>query len=269
MAGRMGGFLWLGVAVALLVPTGGAGQGPQSDWLTETGIGAANVLVGGLTTAVTAWIRGEDVGNAFVQGSVGGAGVFVGKRVARERFDGAGLLGRQVAAVGSSVAANGGMGRGWLEEVWLPVGPLWVQASPGSAHDLRLDLSNVAALAWAGTRPELEFDWGQSLSTGAAIFVARKHRILHGSDRVNGFALPGGAVLGVGSRDPDEVRAHEMVHVIQQDYLRQNVSRPVEAWGWRLVLDRPVPIDLGVAGLLTWLPFVNDLIEAEAYRLTQ
>lgn len=264
--------LCLALVLALLTASPGEAQRlapPHSEWITHTGIAAANVLVGGLVTAATAWIRGEDLGDAFVKGSVGGGGVFFGKCVASERFGGAGLLGRQMAAVGSSVAANGGMGRGWLEEVWLPAGPFWIQASPASAHDLRLDLSNVVALAWAGTRRELEFDWRQSVSTGAAIFVAPEHRIVKGGDRMNGFSIPGGAVLGVGSREPDDVRAHEMTHVIQQDYLRQNVSLPVEAWAWRLALDRTVPIDVGVAGLLTALPFVNALIEAEAYGLTQ
>lgn len=241
---------------------------PQADWIVDVGVAGANALSGALTAAVTAAIRGDAVPEAFVKGAVGGAAVFAGKRIAVEQFGGAGLLGRQVGSVGASIVANGGGGRGWVEEVWLPLGPLWLQASPSSDFGARLDLLNVGVTAWAVERPELEVDWRRSLDSGALVFTSPGHRITNSDGRVDGLAVAGTIALGaMAPVDVDVVERHERVHVIQYDYLLHTVSRPFERWGWDRLLGRPMPFDLGLIPLAGSPRFIRDLKEAEAEAL--
>lgn len=257
----------------LLLPTPGAAQlrrhaepagwNDRPTWVEDVAVGAANGLLGGVTAALSAWLRDQPIGDAFLQGSVGGGVVFVGKRVAAEEFGCAGLLGRELAALGSSMTANAGRGRGWLEEVWLPVGPLWVQVAPAAGLRARVNMLDVGLLAWATARPELRFDWTASLSNGTPIFHSPGHHILFGDRAVRGFAS--GGVVALGARgDDDRTRAHEMAHVIQHDFVVHSWSRPIETRGWSFLTDRVVPLDLGVALLLGFVPPLRSLVEREA-----
>lgn len=254
-----------GLAFALmLVPVTGAAQdGGQPEWVEDFGIAAANVLIGGATAAITAWLGGRDVSDALAGGALGGGVVFLGKRVAAEDFGGAGLAGRQIGAVGANIVSNTGHGRAWLEEIWLPIGPVWVQTRRGPGWRARIDLPEVAVVAWALSRSELQFDAGASLQNGALFFRAPDHRMIGNGEAIAGFAATGVVVVGHSNLDEGEIRAHEMTHVVQQDFVLHSWSRPLEAAGWRFVTDRPVPIDLGVARLLMVRP-LQTLTEGEA-----
>lgn len=86
-----------------------------------------NALLGGATAAGMRLIRGESASeswSAFWTGTLGGGVTYAGKRVAVERFGGAGFLGRELATVGGSMVRNASAGRGVLEELVLPVGPV-------------------------------------------------------------------------------------------------------------------------------------------------
>lgn len=259
--------LGMALTAALLLPSGSAAQVHEHravEWGMDGALAAANIVISGLSASLTAVLRGEDVSRAFRRGAAGGALIFGGKRIAVERFDGAGLLGRQVGSVGSSVVANAGAGRDWFEEVWLPAGPLWIQVSSGERRRVRLNLRDVGTLAWAIHRSELEMDWTRSLSNGAMTFVSPRHRIVSGSREAAGVTIGGVVLLGVTHLDPDVVHSHENVHVIQHDFLLQIVGRPIEAWGWSHVTDRDVPLDVAVLPSLIYSTVVRNVAEAEA-----
>jgi hypothetical protein len=254
----------------LLTPPAPAGaqdhQHTQPAWVEDVGVAAANAVFGAATAGVTAWLRGDDVGRAVVRGAAGGGIVYAGKRLVVEEFDGAGLLGRQVASLGSSVVTNAGAGRDWLEEVWLPVGPLWVQASPASPRRLRVNAWALASVGWALSRSELELDWRQTLSDGAFVFRSPHHRIRNEDGFVDGVTI--GGLLLLAPTDFDHlIRAHEAVHVVQQDFWVLAWSRPIESWGWSRLLGRDIPLDFGLIPLLLWPKFLADLAEAEAQVL--
>jgi hypothetical protein len=255
------------LGIAVLLPHAGAAQDhahEQPTWVRDVGVAGANVVVGGLTAAVTAAIRGHDVSEAFLKGAAGGGAVFVGKRVAVERFGGAGLLGREIASVGTSVVVNAGEGRGWFDEVWLPLGPAWMQVRPRARVRARVNLRDVGTLIWAATRSELHFDLGRSISNGATVFVARGHRILQESEPVNGFASGGVVVVGATNPELEVTQRHENVHVLQYDYLLQTVSRPLERWGRGWITDRDVPVDFDLLYFLAYPALLGDLREREA-----
>lgn len=247
---------------------GSAQHAPLPDnWTAPVALAAMNVLAGGVTAATTAWLRGEAVGKGFLKGCAGGAVVFAGKRLAAERFDGAGLLGRQIGGIGGSMVANGGAGRGWLDEAWASLGPLWLQVSPASPIRLRVDAASVVLIGWAATRDELELDLAGSLADGVALFRAPRHGLV-GDDgrRANGMALPGLVILGV-SDDPDAVRAHERVHIVQYDFVLLGLGRPIETWAWSRIFGGNLPLDLGLGALPMRLPGLNDMAEGEAEML--
>jgi hypothetical protein len=237
-------------------------------WTNEFALAGANALAGGVTAAVTAWIRRQDSAPAFLKGSVGGAIGYTGKRVAVQRFDGAGLLGRQVGAVGHSIVANGGAGRDWFSEVWLAAGPIWFQVSPASERRARFNVNDVVTAFWAISRAELEFDPGSSASTGAVVFRAADHQFSapHGGAAV-GKAI--GSVVLVGSTNrPADVISHEVVHVIQHDLVLHAWSEPIEGWAWRRFTGMRPPINAGLAFLVVnWRNRFYDLLEAEARAL--
>lgn len=262
----------LAVLLIAASPAGATAQLTDHDvtepWVEDVGLAMANAFTGGVTAAVSAWLRDEDIGRAFVGGMIGGAGVFTGKRLVVEDVDGAGLVGRYVGALGSNVVRNAGRGTGWLDEIWLPVGPLWIQSSPESARDVRLNVWHTAALAWALTREELELDWGSSASSGTFVFDAPRHWLRRDGDPIGGFVVGSVVVLGPGD-EPDVLlsRGHELVHVVQHDFAYLAWERPVESWGWSRVLRRNPPVDLGLLRPLLLQPFVGPLHQGEAEAL--
>jgi len=245
---------------------------------------AVNSLLGGVTAGVEARVRGTPFGRAFAAGAAGGAVTYAGKRIAVERFGGAGLLGREVAAVGSSVSRNAAEGRAPLERVMLPLGPIRFYVSPlgGAPAQARLDAAAVVAAAYFATRPGARFDAGESLSAGALVF----HR--PGSAEDVGFdgAQAAGVVLlrdlaldgpnGPGHAvDPARVAAHERVHVLQYDQSFLLWAAPAERWAMdRAPWSRRVHrwLDLGanaalLSGVGAALPYESRPWEREAHFL--
>lgn len=265
----------LALALAMLALCGSAPAAAQSDeqgvepWVEDVAIGMANAFTGGVTAAVSAWLREEDLAHAFVGGMLGGTLTFAGKRLVVEDFDGAHLLARQIGALGSNMVANAGAGAPWLGEVWLPVGPLWVQAvgqAPG-ADRVRVDAWRAGTLVWAATRSELRVDWGSTASSGAFVFDVPEHELRVGGDRTLGLTRGGVVLLGPALvADRERTLRHELVHVLHLDFAHRAWGRPLESWGWSRLFDGEPPLDIGVARLLLH-PIVYSLQEGEATTL--
>lgn len=235
-------------------------------WTEDVAVLGVNALVGGVVAGVGALLRGGDAGDAFLDGALGGAVVFAGKRVAIQGFDGAGLLGRMTGGVGSSMVAGAAESRPLLSEVWLPVGPLWLRARGSGGVPVRVSLRELGTLVWAGTRDELAFDVSESLSNGTPVFRAERHHLEHGS-RVGGIALGGVVLVGRSDIPPERVRRHEMIHVLQHDFGQRALAHPAEAWLGRRLLGRELPVVVGAVDLLLlgFYSVVGDAVEAEAY----
>lgn len=234
----------------------------------------ANVLIGGLTGGVAQRWNGGSFWRGFAQGAAGGGLVFGGKQIAAERFTGAGLLGRQVAAVGSSVVSNAAADRPALSRLVLPVGPVRVYAEPGArrAH-AKLDLAGAIAIGYAATRPGAHLDVEASLSAGAPVFLVSPewgHRAGH---------IAGVILADESEPDDADLRAalaHERVHVSQYDFAAVVWGEPGERWIASKL--RPVQplyryVDLGTAaalwgGLNLVIPQQSKPWEHEAHLLS-
>lgn len=211
-------------------------------WTGELATLSANALLAGLTAGVVQRWRGGSFEEAFARGALGGAGIYAGKRIAAEDFAGAGLLGREVAAVGASVARNALDGLPPLDRLILPLGPARLHLRRGRSPGVRLDAIALGWIAWAVAERELDFDIGESLSAGAPVFRTRGTILSFGDDSVHaaGVTAAGVVVLsrvpGYGEAFERRSSAHERVHVIQQDQLFTLWVDPAEEWAlerWR------------------------------------
>jgi len=198
---------------------------------------SVNAGLGGLAAGLSRAVRGDFSPGAFLQGALGGAVSYSGKRLGGEAFDGAGFLGRQLAALGSSVVRSAAQGGGVLDTLFVPLGPGWLQVATGSRPSYRLDVEQVVWVVYGFTRPHLDFDLGESLSSGAFVF-AGDERLRGEDDHALGRAAPGVISLRrVGDQRDAATIAHERVHIAQLDHLKIVAGRPFEGWlreQWRI-----------------------------------
>lgn len=256
-------------------------------WRGEVVTGTVNAALGGLTSGLLRRARGGSFRQGFVTGAAGGAATYAGKRVTAERWAGAGLLGRQVAAVGSSVTRNAAEGRPALDRVVLPLGPVRVYLAPRGPSPLRarLDLAAVVVAGYTAFQPDTRFDAAESLSSGALVFRR------HGDPREVGWngAEAAGVVLvraGVhpAADESESVRermrstlAHERVHVAQYDQTFLLWSAPGEeallrGAGWTRAVGQYVDLSLNApvwAGINAVFPYEARPWEDEAYFLSR
>jgi hypothetical protein len=194
-------------------------------WVGEFTALGANALLGGVTAGVTRALGGGAFRDGFMRGLVGGTAVYAGKRVATERFAGAGLLGRQVAAAGVGLVRAAGSGEPALARVPVPIGPLWLDVRPAERRlTARLDVAALGWIVYGVLEPELHFAAGRSVSSGAAVFRTRDRVLLYG-DSAHAAGVTNAGVVFVadvpayGDAFLERALAHERVHVIQQDFL--------------------------------------------------
>lgn len=197
---------------------------------------AANAVIGGATVGVRQLLRGRPAWPAVRGGLAGGALAYAGKRMAVERWRGAGFAGRELAAVGHSIVRNASEDRPLLSRLMLPIGPLHLYVRPDSRTWLRARIdapSAVAALLLAATGNQL--DGPASLSAGALVFRMRSVPMRD----VAGECIPGatfGSVIalsdvdGLATDSRNPIWAHERVHVLQYDQLFTTMGDPAEHW---------------------------------------
>lgn len=246
--------------------------GPSSGSARVLQSAAVNMGLGGISGGTLAAIRGGSFLRGFVQGAAGGGLTHLGKTIAVRRWEGAGLVGRGVASIGSSVSMNAAERRGPVDLVAVPVGPVRLYLAPGQRVRARVDASALIAVASFAAESNARVDWGASLSDGTVVF-----RRPNSDDVPRGWHRAG--VIGYrGADEPDsydvvaaeEARAHERVHMIQHDQTFLLLGRPIED----ALMPRSRWVDLGVNSLLVSVG--NHLIdhesrpwEREAYLLTE
>lgn len=217
---------------------------PTPSWVAPVSIVAANALLSGVTAGLTQELRGGSFQDGFTRGALGGLFIYAGKRVAVEDFAGAGLLGRQINSVGTSIVRNASDGIGTFRRLILPVGFTRIYWDRGADHAWQVKLDAVA-LGWTVygvVEPELEFNAGRTLSAGTAVFQTND-RIINfgGSGHAGGIVQAGVVFLSDvrpwGDAFLEKAFAHERVHVLQLDQVFLTLNEPHD--------DR----------LLRWLPY--------------
>lgn len=204
----------------------------QPAWVGDLTLLSANGLLGGITAGARQALAGGSFQDGFTRGFLGGGVVYAGKRLAAARFPGAGLVGREAAAVGGSIVANAAEGRPSLSRLVIPVGPvhLHVEQEGRLRVQPRLDLTALLWTGYALTLPELELDPALSLSSGAVVFRAPDRVLVAGdSAHAGGRTFPGVVLVSdLPGIDLPEALAHERVHVLQYDQIFLAWTLPLE-----------------------------------------
>ena len=229
-------------------------------WLPPAGLGdvtflGANTLLGGLTAGILQAVRGGSFSDGFTRGALGGAIVYGGKRLGAARFDGAGLIGRQIGSLGTSMVRNASEGEPFLSSVALPVGPVWLYTGTQTRLHIKPDVRQLIWLGYGLSESALSFDLSRTLSAGAPVFVAHNRRIV--SDGDEAYGITGGSTVmlaGRGSPDIEGTFAHERVHVLQGDFYAQAWAAPAETWllesiGLGTIAEH---VNLGFVSVLYW-----------------
>jgi hypothetical protein len=229
------GFLLTGSEGSLAAQHGSQGSDSWTApaWVGDVTFLSANALMSGVSAGMLQRLRGGSFRDGLARGALGGSVKYGGMRISAQRFDGAGLLGRQVAATGTSMVRNASDARPTFDRLLFPLGPLhlYVQFSDGIAVRPKIDLTAFITLISAAAQPELSWDAGASFSAGALVFRALDRQLMNGGKSVDGF-VGGGSIFLSDLASADylaHVFAHERVHVLQGDWLFQVWSDPAES----------------------------------------
>ncbi|MGH7505042.1 MAG: hypothetical protein ACRELX_05310, partial [Longimicrobiales bacterium] len=146
------------------------------------------------------------------------------------------LIGREVAAVGASMARNAAEGMGLLDRLILPAGPVRLEVWTDDRVRVRARV-DALALTWTLygiAERELSLDWGRSLSAGVPVFLTDGKVLRIGRDTVHAAGLTRSGVIlladvpAYGEAFRDRALAHEQVHVLQGDHLFTLWTDPLE-----------------------------------------
>jgi hypothetical protein len=262
------------VRALLLFPSVLTAQVPVKNRVSDAAINAA---IGGVTGAMWSIIRHTSVSKGAGQGLAGGLVISGGRQTAASTFFGAGLIGREVSAVGVSLVASAGKPSAIFAFPW---GPITVQYSKRSI-DWKINVADCIITAGTALSPHTSFDLRYSLSAGVPVFRTHGSGItdLEGTEA---SGVTQGAVIWLqpsaftSERRTRRVIGHESVHVTQEDFLQKAWALPAEsaligrsAWGKAFLKH----FDLGVLGYASALmvahqiPYRSQPWEREAYGL--
>ena len=244
-------------------------------WVGHFTSASANALLSGVTAGLVQELKGGSFRDGFTRGALGGVVIYAGKRVAADRFTGAGLLGREVAAVGTSMVRNAADGIGTFDRVVLPVGITrlyWQRAAPRGVQ-VKLD---VVALGWTIygiVEPELHFEAEESFSAGTPVFSTDNKVIdFSGDDEHAAGVVEAGVIfradVRVWGRDAlSRAFAHERMHVLQMDQLFLTLNDPHDDWLLRqLPGGRKVARYVDLNGAEYIMTFLSALIDEHDHR---
>ncbi len=243
--------------------------------LSNAGLGALASVLGQRTRGKRVTLR------STLKGAAGGGLVYAGKAVVARNSGFTNLLGRELAAVGSSGVLNASEGRGFFDHLSLPWGPVRVHIDrkPATKVNLKLDLAGSVATIIALADSDLDFELGKSIAYGVAVFRADRAdnpHLAHGSHAAGVVKYRTGIPRGTAT--PAEVRAtigHELVHVVQADFRFTFLSEPLEShvmseYAVTRFVNRYVDLGLNVplaAGLNVLVPYSRRPWESEAVSL--
>ena len=249
-------------------------------WSSHVAILGANTMLSALSGGVAQWLRGGSFQRGFTEGALGGGIIYVGKRVAGEQFDGAGLIGRQVAAVGSSVVRNAMDARPPFSRIMLPAGPirLYVTTTGGFHVQPKLDLMTTAHIIYGVQESELRFDGRASLSAGAPVFktynkvLSDSHTDTHAGGLAASNVMYLSDVRAWGKPFLRRVEAHESVHIVQEDQLFMTFTDHIEdavvdRLPFGTTINRWLDINLGTEVISVLLPPVFPRVRGRPWEL--
>lgn len=202
--------------------------------LSMTYVIGANVAVGAATAVIGRINQKKSLPRAAAKGAAAGAMIFAAKWVISRNYPSTNLLGRSLGAVGSSAVLNSARDRPMFEQMAIPYGPVRFHISLDSTVKVRLkiDLAATISTLQALNNDEIKFDGGRSISSGVMTFRADTTGTateISGMHRASVVVFrPASTRQGVSESEAEKTIAHELVHVVQYDFLFNAVGSPAE-----------------------------------------
>jgi hypothetical protein len=228
------------IVIGLILPARAFGQADTLGtsiatprWAAHVSIASANALLSGVTAGLTQELRGGSFRDGFTRGALGGVVIYGGKRIASESFAGAGFLGREVAAVGTSIVRNASDGIGTFDRIVLPLGVtrLYWDRRPTHRSLLKVDAVAFGWMIYGIIEPELTFNTERSFSAGVPVFQTNGKLIdTRNEEHPAGVAQPGVIFLSDvkpwGDAFLQRTFAHERIHMLQFDQIFLTLNEP-------------------------------------------
>jgi hypothetical protein len=146
-------------------------------------------------------------------------------------FDGSGLLGRQVAALGTSLVR-------WASDdtlvMLMPLGPMTFEVRPHAVDRVRprINLVGTGTVLYYVLRSDTRIDVRASLSAGSPVFRFPTETVSTRDGIIFGRMDFGTVILGTPTSPLTEQQRmtlpHETIHVLQYDFLEHALTLPPE-----------------------------------------
>jgi hypothetical protein len=242
-----------------------------------------NVALGALTSGITRAAARKPIWTGVYRGGLGGGAAYLGKRIVARNDPWLNLLGREIAAVGSSVVANAAYGRATFARLVFPWGPVrvYVDRQQPSRVSVKLDLATALVTLDQARNSYRTLDVGRTMAAGVPVFSV--------DSAAPGLDLGGSHLAGViwtrtrthrAELTTDALHAaigHELVHVLQYDFSFIVWTEPVETIFMKSLpggerVHRYVDLGLNVpvwSGLNSIIPYHRRPWEQEAVTLAR
>jgi hypothetical protein len=184
-----------------------------------------NIAIGAGTAAIGRVIAKKDPKKSALQGALAGAVIFAGKWLVAQNDDRSNLLGRTIAAVGSSEVREAATGKPYLAQVIIPYGIARLHVNRFSPRplEIRLDLAATIATFVNACESPKQFQLAKSIKSGVPFFLIDRDKR---GGSIKGLQLAGVVTYRVATRFEEQeeeqtkkMLGHELTHVVQSDYL--------------------------------------------------
>ncbi len=178
-----------------------------------------NMALGAATAGISEAGAGRSFWKGALKGSLGGAAVFAGKCLVAQRSSTTDWIANGVVGVGSSIVANASAGKGVLDAITIPIGPLLISRdNTTSQFSARVDVPSVATTTYFGLQSHNTWMPRQTFEHGSIFF----------EDFNGGEDWQAARVLLLRPHASKEAIAHELTHSAQATFVTIAWEEPLE-----------------------------------------
>jgi hypothetical protein len=193
-----------------------------------------NAAMGGAAAVIGRLLAGKSVKRAAFIGVASGTTVVLGKWMVSRNSNATNVIGRAVAAVGSSQVSDAAAGKPFMSEVVIPYGILNFYYDRTSQRHVSARLNFAASLETLinARTTDQTFQMQRSILSGVPTFLVNPDQ--PGSDgrgsQIAGVITyrPGARNLVMEKEQISKMIGHEIVHVVQSDFLLITAALPAE-----------------------------------------
>jgi len=196
---------------------------------------AGNVLLGAATAGIGRALKGTGVRRAIAKGALGGLTVYAGKVLVSRNSRFTNYFGRTLASAGGSAVLDAAAGRSLFTVVTLPYGPIRVHVKKSGRYHahVKLDLWTSIVMIEGFRKKAQALDVETSLFAGVPVFEidSMKPTGVVGGSHLAGVITFRTATAEDHASDSErrKIIGHELVHVVQSDFLFNSYAMPLEA----------------------------------------